>query len=147
MKGELNVIFLLIFMLTVNISVSAQCDSLLSNADVVNAEGMKLNGQSIIKEVGSSDDIEISIVLSANRLYSFEVVGHKEYLVDVFELNTDDQGVEKRTKKVILNSADEKDGLFSIKSANYIQLNFHFRGIAGEVGKECAGILIYAEDI
>ncbi|MFN5909878.1 MAG: hypothetical protein ACK45H_00955, partial [Bacteroidota bacterium] len=106
-------------MLTVNISVSAQCDSLLSNADVVNAEGMKLNGQSIIKEVGSSDDIEISIVLSANRLYSFEVVGHKEYLVDVFELNTDDQGVEKRTKKVILNSADEKDGLFSIKSANY----------------------------
>ena len=131
--------------LVISSTASAQCDSLILHADPVSKDGLRLNSQSFVKELLSTEDMELTMVLSEDRRYDFEVIGHREF--DVFVLTgTSGSEDERKTKvrQLVLNSEQEKDGIFSITADRTQQILILFRGEKQGVSSECTGVLIYS---
>lgn len=132
------------FALFLSIGAQAQCDSLLTLADPVNKDGLKLNSQSFVKDLHSTEDMELTLVLSQGRRYDFEIIGHREFEVFLVTGTSEEKELKTKGRKLVLNSEDEKDGIFTLKSERSQQLVIHFRGEDHGESTECTGVLIYS---
>jgi hypothetical protein len=125
----------------------SQCDTLLLKTALSNAQRMLLNEQSIIKDVPSNADLEITMVLSPGRKYAFEIIGHRDWSISVrSEEESAAKGENRTVDKVIIDSEAEKDGQFVMPTERTQHLAIFFDGVTGEKGSECTGVLIYSEN-
>lgn len=140
MKQSNLILFVLLILLSFN--SGAQCDTLYR--DAVAPEGFQLNTQSFLSEVKTTDDLELNIILSGEKLYEFQVIGQREYEVFIKSgLNLKGEEEAKPEKKIVLTNKDVNAGVFRIQPTTTQRVYIRFFGVLGEEGKECTGVMVY----
>lgn len=123
----------------------SQCDTLVTEYQA--PLGMKLNVQSHITNVPSDQDLEISMIIQADKTYTLEVIGHRKFEVYILTTRSLNGNRSDRThKQIILTDKEEPNGSFSVKFEKPHQLYVRLKGVENEKGNECTGVMVYEKE-